>query len=62
MSGFAGKCQKHGIDNIEQDAGRGKWVPVCPECEKDRKALLTGAFADSFDSPVGSAWHRGNLE
>lgn len=39
------KCEKHGVDHVKQDAGRGKWIPVCPECEEEIKAKFASMFA-----------------
>lgn len=50
---IAGDCTKHNIPNVMQDVGRGKWVPVCPKCEHERKAALAEAFW-SVGSPKDS--------
>ena len=39
------KCEKHGVDHIKQDVGWGKWIPLCPECETERKSRLASMFA-----------------
>jgi len=38
-------CPTHDCEHEKQDVGRGKWVPVCPQCEAERKAALASAFA-----------------
>ena len=45
---ITGKCVTHDVPLNQQDAGRGKWVPICPECESERKQRIAEAFKDSF--------------
>jgi hypothetical protein len=54
---IAGNCAKHGVPNIEQEVGRGKWVPVCPECEHERKVALAKAFWAVGTTPSLYAFH-----
>lgn len=50
------RCPKHDCEHEKQDVGRGKWVPVCPKCDQERKAALAKAFwsvgVPETDEPV----------
>lgn len=44
LQGITGKCEKHSILLVPQDAGSGKWIPVCPQCERERMDKLVEGY------------------